>query len=79
MVETAFQNVFDLLSWVLTIIWSRPSEFQWPVTVSIVAVYAAGGLYAFFLRRRRGHLVHAPRCVSAKLKEQHRTRAANDC
>lgn len=66
-VETSFQNVFDLLSWVLTIIWSNPASFQWPILASVVAVYAAGGLYALYLRRRRGHLVHMPQCVAMKL------------
>ncbi|KAL2135137.1 hypothetical protein VTI74DRAFT_9568 [Chaetomium olivicolor] len=65
--ETSFQNVFDMLSWALTIIWSNPNSFQWPVLISFAAVYIAGGLYASFLRRRRGHLIHAPSCLSPKL------------
>ncbi|OIW24970.1 hypothetical protein CONLIGDRAFT_656778 [Coniochaeta ligniaria NRRL 30616] len=64
--EASFQNVFDLLSWALTIIWSDPKSFQWPVLVSFAAVYIAGGLYGFFLRRRRGHLIHAPSCLGPK-------------
>ena len=67
MVETAFQNLFDMLSWGLTIIWSRPSQFQWPVTISVAAVYAAGGLFTMYLRQQRGHLVHVPRCLSPKV------------
>ena len=59
-VEAAFQNLFEMLSYVMTIVFSRPEQFQWPVVMSIAAVYAAGGLYACFVRRRRGHLFHAP-------------------
>lgn len=65
-VEASFQNLFEILSYVTTIIFSRPDEFQWPVVISVGAVYTAGGLYAYFLRKRRGHLFHAPRCVCIK-------------
>lgn len=65
-VEASFQNIFDLLSWALTIIWSNPNSFQWPVIISVAAVYLAGGLYASFLRQRRGHLVHSPSCLGRK-------------
>ncbi len=68
-VEAAIQNLFDLLAWALTIVWSDPGEFQWPVVISVVAVYVAGGLYAYFLRERRGHLVHPPRCLKPKIEE----------
>lgn len=65
-VEAAFQNLFEMLSSVLTIIFSRPDQFQWPVVVSTAAVYTAGGMYAVFVRKRRGHLFHAPPCVQDK-------------
>ncbi|KAI3400391.1 hypothetical protein diail_3408 [Diaporthe ilicicola] len=65
-VEASFQTLFEILSYVTTIIFSRPDQFQWPVVISVGAVYTAGGLYAYFLRKRRGHLFHAPRCVCIK-------------
>ncbi|KAK2609407.1 hypothetical protein N8I77_002904 [Diaporthe amygdali] len=65
-VEASFQNLFEIMSYVTTIIFSRPDQFQWPVVISVGAVYTAGGLYAYFLRKRRGHLFHAPRCVCIK-------------
>ncbi|TLD16216.1 uncharacterized protein PgNI_00056 [Pyricularia grisea] len=65
-VEASFQNLFELLSYASTIIFSRPDQFQWPIVISVVAVYAAGGLYAAFVRRRRGHLFHAPPCIGDK-------------
>ncbi|KAF7328398.1 Solute carrier family 40 protein [Mycena venus] len=52
-VESSFQNLFDLLSYATTIIFSRPDQFRWPVVISVAAVYVAGGLYAFFVRKRR--------------------------
>ncbi|KAF7373477.1 Solute carrier family 40 protein [Mycena sanguinolenta] len=65
-VESSFQNLFDLLSYATTIVFSRPDQFQWPVVISVAAVYVAGGLYAFFVRKRRGHLFHAPQCICLK-------------
>ncbi|KAM7196260.1 Ferroporti-1 [Naviculisporaceae sp. PSN 640] len=59
-VETSFQNFFELISYITTIIFWRPDQFQWPVIISIMAVYISGGLYAKFVRERRGHLFHAP-------------------
>jgi iron-regulated transporter 1 len=59
-VEASFQNLFELLSYVSTIVFSRPDQFRWPVVISVVVVYTAGCLYAVFVRRRRGHLVHIP-------------------
>jgi len=50
-VEAAFQNLFELLSYASTIIFSRADQFHWPVVISVVAVYIAGGLYTFFVRK----------------------------
>ena len=65
--EASFQNVFELLSYVTTIIWSHPNQFRYPVLLSAAAVYTAAGLFAIFLRKRRGHLIHVPvygKCTS---------------
>ncbi|KAJ6786715.1 hypothetical protein PWT90_08973 [Aphanocladium album] len=64
-VEASFQNLFELVSFATTIAFSRPEQFHWPLVISIAAVYVAGGLYAFFVRRRRGHLFHPPACLKA--------------
>ena len=56
--EASCQNTFELLSFAMTIIFARPEQFRWPVAVSCAAVASAGGLYASFVRARRGHLVH---------------------
>jgi iron-regulated transporter 1 len=63
--EAMFQNVFELVSFALTIVLPRPDQFRWPVLVSVVVTFSAGGLYAFFLRKRRGHLLHLP-CIEHK-------------
>ncbi|ROV97797.1 hypothetical protein VPNG_08663 [Cytospora leucostoma] len=65
-VETAFQNVIEMLAFLTTIVFSRPDEFQWPLLISVAAVYIAGGLHACFLRKRRGHLFHTPPCIRHK-------------
>lgn len=67
-VEASFQNLFELLSFATTIAFSRPEQFQWPLIISIAAVYIAGGLYAFFVRRRRGHLFHPPACLKVEVE-----------
>ncbi len=64
--EAAFQNLFEILSYTTTVIFSRPDQFQWPVIISVIAVYLAGGLYTSFVRKRRGHLFHAPACACPK-------------
>ncbi|KAF3763979.1 putative iron-regulated transporter [Cryphonectria parasitica EP155] len=65
-VEASFQNLFEMLSYATTVVFSRPDQFRYPVVISAVAVYIAGGLYAYFLRKRRGHLFHAPPCICLK-------------
>ncbi|KEY72121.1 hypothetical protein S7711_00133 [Stachybotrys chartarum IBT 7711] len=65
-VEAAFQNIGEMLSYTSTIIFSRPDQFQWPVLLSVAATYTAGGLYAAFVRDRRGHLVHPPAWLHLK-------------
>lgn len=64
--EAAFQNLFELISYATTVVFSRPDQFRWPVVISVGAVYVAGGLYAMFVRRRRGHLFHSPPCICPK-------------
>ncbi|KAI9782194.1 MAG: hypothetical protein M1839_005308 [Geoglossum umbratile] len=57
-VEAAWQNAFELCSYVSTIIFSRPEQFKWPTLLSVVAVVTAVVLYTIFVYLRRGHLVH---------------------
>ncbi|KIY03664.1 uncharacterized protein Z520_00355 [Fonsecaea multimorphosa CBS 102226] len=64
--ESSFQNIFGLCAYISTIIFPRPASFKWPATMSVVAVYTAGALYASFVRRRRGHLVHVSKCLEGR-------------
>ncbi|KAJ2896881.1 Solute carrier family 40 member 1 [Zalerion maritima] len=34
-VETAFQNLFELLSFGSTVVWDEPQDFRWPVVLSV--------------------------------------------
>ncbi|KAI5370427.1 putative ferroportin-1, MFS transporter superfamily [Septoria linicola] len=61
--EFALQNIFEMLAFASTIVFSKPSEFRFPATISAGAVALAGVLYAGFVRSRRGHLVHICRCL----------------
>ena len=70
-IEASFQNGFELLSYASTIYFSKPEQFRWPVLISVAAVYTAGGIYASFVRSRRGHLVHLSKCI--KPSERRRT------
>lgn len=56
-VEASFQNLFELLSYLTTIVFSKANQFQWPATISVIAVYTAGIICMLFVRKRRGHLV----------------------
>lgn len=65
-VESSFQNLFEICSYIATIIFSRPDQFQWPVLISAAAVFIASAFYAGFVRMRRGHLVHLSKCMEPK-------------
>ncbi|KAI2787506.1 hypothetical protein POX_f07873 [Penicillium oxalicum] len=62
--EAAWQNFFEICSYVSTIIFARPDQFEWPALISIVAVTVAGMLYALYVRLQRGHLLHLPGCLT---------------
>lgn len=61
--EASLQNLFELVAYATTIVWARPDQFRYPVLVSTVAILVASGLYASFVRRRRGHLTHLSNCI----------------
>ncbi|CUS11812.1 unnamed protein product [Tuber aestivum] len=69
--EASVQNTFELGSYAMTVMLPRPAEFRYPVVVSAVAVVLAAALFAGFVRRRRGHLVHTPACFG-RVEPKHR-------
>ena len=67
-VEAAWQNAFELLAYVSTIVFFRPEQFKWPSLISVLAVGCASLLYTYFVYLRRGHLLHVPSCLDPKGK-----------
>lgn len=61
--EASFQNGFEMLAFLSTVVFPRPEQFKFPAAISAVAVAAAAVLYACFVRHRRGHLLHASKCL----------------
>jgi len=59
----ALQNVFELVTFASTIVFPRPEQFLYPVSMSIGSVVAASACFAAFVRQRRGHLLHASKCL----------------
>ncbi|KAK2040918.1 iron transporter [Colletotrichum somersetense] len=57
-IEAAWQNAFELLSYLSTIVFFRPAQFNWPALVSVVAVTSASLAYTTYVGRERGHLIH---------------------
>ncbi|KAF2188549.1 iron-regulated transporter [Zopfia rhizophila CBS 207.26] len=64
--EASWQNFFEMCSYSSTIIFFRPEQFQWPVLMSCIAVFMAAVLYTYFVRSRRGHLLHVSACIDRK-------------
>ncbi|KAJ5629757.1 hypothetical protein N7528_003414 [Penicillium herquei] len=61
--EMALQNIFEMLSFASTIIWSSPEQFKYPVMISAGAVAMAAACFAAYVRKERGHLLHRSRCL----------------
>ncbi|KAF2722816.1 putative Ferriportin iron efflux transporter [Polychaeton citri CBS 116435] len=66
--EFAFQNIFEMMAFTSTAIFSKPEQFKYPATISTCAVALSSALYAAFVRARRGHLVHLSRCIERPRK-----------
>ena len=62
-IEASWQNVFELGSYAITIIFHRPEQFRWPILLSCCAIFISATLYSAFVRQRRGHLLHLSKCV----------------
>ncbi|BAE66043.1 unnamed protein product [Aspergillus oryzae RIB40] len=63
-IETAWQNAFEIGSFISTIVFSQPDQFEWPALISVIAVGLAGMLYTLFVRMQRGHLIHVPKWIA---------------
>ncbi|KOC09281.1 iron-regulated transporter [Aspergillus flavus AF70] len=63
-IEAAWQNAFEIGSFISTIVFSQPDQFEWPALISVIAVGLAGMLYTLFVRMQRGHLIHVPKWIA---------------
>lgn len=68
--ESAFQNVFELLLFGSTIIFSRPNQFKYPALMSVLMVFASNFCYTIYVRRRRGHLLHPEKLCGSCIKRE---------
>jgi iron-regulated transporter 1 len=59
----ALQNLFELFSFASTIVFPRPQQFRYPIFISYSAIVVAAACFAAFVRQKRGHLLHASRCM----------------
>jgi iron-regulated transporter 1 len=73
--EASCQNLFEMLAFLSTMIFPRPEQFKIPAAISAGAVATAALLFTYFVRKRRGHLLHASRCLERHhtSKERHRS------
>jgi len=75
--EASWQNIFEMLAFLSTIVFPRPEQFRVPAAISAGAVATAALLFAYFVRKRRGHLLHASRCLERHQGSKQRPRAWN--
>jgi iron-regulated transporter 1 len=71
--EASFQNGFEMLAFLSTVIFPRPEQFKFPAAISAIAVAAAAVLYACFVRGRRGHLLHTSKCLDRHQRAKERS------
>ena len=62
-IEVSFQNFFELCAYVLTLVFSRPEQFRYPILMSTVAILVANAIYARYVVQCRGHLIHLSKCM----------------
>ena len=48
------QNMFELASYVTTIVFARPGQFEWPVLATMVSQYLGLATYWIYVGRRWG-------------------------
>jgi iron-regulated transporter 1 len=67
-IEMSLQNVFELLSFATTMVWWRPEDFKIPIYISAGAIATSAACFAWFVRQKRGHLLHTDRCLKRARK-----------
>jgi len=77
-VEYSFASLFELCNYILAIIFSRPEQFKWVAGISWCAVGCSAVMYAGWVWKERGHLVHWEKfgmgkgceCVGPRMKDR---------
>ncbi|KAL8645334.1 MAG: hypothetical protein Q9226_007352 [Calogaya cf. arnoldii] len=62
--EAALQNLFEMLSFATTSIFSKPDQFQYPALISVGATAVANLCFTQYVKQNRGHLFHPSRCLA---------------
>lgn len=62
--EAALQNLFEMLSFATTSIFSKPEQFQYPALISVGATAIANLCFTTYVKQDRGHLFHKSRCLA---------------
>ncbi|KAJ3206869.1 hypothetical protein HDU67_007887 [Dinochytrium kinnereticum] len=57
-VQFSLQNLFELLSYIVTMIWYLPSQFYISAALSTGGVFVACITYTLYAKKMRGHLFH---------------------
>jgi len=76
--EMGLQNLFELMSFAVTIVWADPRLFRVPVIVSFGAVAISAGCFAGYVRKERGHLIHMNHCLGVG-KGNYQTVGMDEC
>ncbi|KAF2127936.1 hypothetical protein P153DRAFT_294412 [Dothidotthia symphoricarpi CBS 119687] len=63
-IEISLQNSFELVSFATTMVFYRPEDFQIPIYISVGAITASAACFAYFVRQKRGHLLHMDKCLN---------------
>ncbi|KAF8311246.1 hypothetical protein DL93DRAFT_1490841 [Clavulina sp. PMI_390] len=56
--QFSLQNSADLLKYILTMVFWRPSDFKWTALFSFFSVLSGAATYSLYVRTERGHLFH---------------------
>lgn len=62
-IEMSIQNLFELLSFAITMVFYRPEDFKIPIYISAGATALSAACFAGFVRQKRGHLLHTDKCL----------------
>lgn len=62
-IEMSLQNLFEVVSFAMTMVFNQPEQFKVPICLSGCAVAISAACFAGFVRQKRGHLLHTDKCL----------------